>query len=125
LIYSIQIIEQKKGVVNYTHKNVSDPFRTLKTTLDLRPIYHRKDDRIEAHVFLCFLALLLVRIAERKTGITWDRIRGTMERLHLVEFFSKDGRVLQTTESTPEQLNILKKLKISPPKRVQDIQTNP
>ena len=71
------------------------------------------------------VALLLVRIAERKTGITWDRIRGTMERLHLVEFFSKDGRVLQTTESTPEQLNILKKLKISPPKRVQDIQTNP
>jgi transposase len=104
---------------------VERAFRTLKTTLDLRPIYHRKDDRIEAHVFLCFLALLLVRIAERKTGITWDRIRGTMERLHLVEFFSKDGRVLQTTESTPEQLNILKKLKISPPKRVQDIQTNP
>lgn len=104
---------------------VERAFRTLKTTLDLRPVYHRKDDRIEAHVFLCFLALLLVRIAERKTGLTWDRIRTVMERLHRIEFFSKDGRVLQTTEPTTEQLNILKQLKISPPKRMQGIQMNP
>jgi transposase len=104
---------------------VERAFRTMKTTLDLRPVYHRKDERIEAHVFLCFLALLLVRIAERKTGLTWDRIRSVMERLHLIEFFSKDGRVLQTTEPTTEQLNIFKLLKISPLKRMQDIQMNP
>ena len=104
---------------------VERAFRTLKTTLDLRPVYHRKDERIEAHVFLCFLALLLVRIAERKTNLPWDRIRDTMDRLHLIDFFSKDGRVLQTTEPTPEQVNILKKLKISIPKRVQTMQTNP
>ena len=104
---------------------VERAFRTLKTTLDLRPVHHRKDERIEAHVFLCFLALMLVRIAERKTGLTWDRIRNVMERLHLIEFFSKDGRVLQTTEPTPEQLNILKQLKISPPKRIQSIKNTP
>jgi hypothetical protein len=104
---------------------VERAFRTLKTTLDLRPVYHRKDERIEAHVFLCFLALMLVRIAERKTGLTWDRIRSVMERLHLIDFFSKDGRVLQTTEPTPEQLIILKQLKIAPPKRTQNIQHTP
>jgi transposase len=104
---------------------VERAFRTMKTTLDLRPVYHRKDERIEAHVFLCFLALMLVRIAERKTNLTWDTIRTQMERLYLIEFFSKDGRVLQTTEPTPEQLNIFKLLKISPPKRMQDIQMNP
>jgi transposase len=103
---------------------VERAFRTLKTTLDLRPVYHRKNERIEAHVFLCFLALLLVRIAERKTNLTWDRIRDTMDHLHLIDFFSKDGRVLQTTEPTPEQINILKKLKISVPKRIQTMQTN-
>ncbi|MFA5942311.1 MAG: IS1634 family transposase [Candidatus Paceibacterota bacterium] len=104
---------------------VERAFRTMKTTLDLRPVYHRKDERIEAHVFLCFLALMLVRIAERKTNLTWDKIRTQMERLHLIEYFSKDGRVLQITEPTREQLNILKLLKISPPKRMQDIQMNP
>ncbi|KLU62249.1 hypothetical protein CEB3_c12930 [Peptococcaceae bacterium CEB3] len=43
---------------------VERAFRTLKTTLELRPVYHRKDDRICAHVLLCGLALLLVRLAE-------------------------------------------------------------
>jgi transposase len=101
---------------------VERAFRTLKTTLDLRPVYHRKDERIQAHVFLCFLALLLVRIAERKTNMTWDRIKAQMERLHLIDFFSKDGHVLQTTEPTSEHVNILKMLKIQSPKRIQDIQ---
>ena len=101
---------------------VERAFRTLKTTLDLRPVYHRKDERIQAHVFLYFLALLLVRIAERKTNMTWDRIKAQMERLHLIDFFSKDGHVLQTTEPTSEQVNILKMLKIQSPKRIQDIQ---
>jgi len=104
---------------------VERAFRTLKTTLDLRPVYHRKDERIQAHVFLCFLALLLVRIAERKTSMTWDNIKAQMARLHLGEFFSKDGRVLQTTEPTPEQLNILKQLKLSPPPRIRHIEMTP
>jgi transposase len=100
---------------------VERAFRTLKTTLELRPLYHHKDDRIASHIFICFLALLLVRIAERKTGITWDRIRTSMDRLHLGEFSSKDGRILQCTELTPEQLNILKQLNISPPTKLQKI----
>lgn len=45
---------------------VERAFRTLKTTLDLRPVYHRKDERIQAHVFLCFLALLLCRLPKGK-----------------------------------------------------------
>lgn len=104
---------------------VERAFRTLKTTMDLRPVYHRKDERIQAHVFLCFLALLLVRIAERKTNMTWDRIKAQMERLHLGEFFSKEGRVLQATELTSEQLNILKLLKIPPPQRIRNIKMTP
>ena len=104
---------------------VERAFKTLKTTLDLRPVYHRKDERITSHVFLCFLALLLVRTAERKTGITWDKIRSTMDRLHLGEFTSRDGKVLQTTEFTPEQQNSLKQLDIALPRRVQSVQTTP
>jgi len=104
---------------------VERAFRTLKTTLDLRPVFHRKDERIEAHVFLCFLALLLVRVAERRTNLAWDHIKAQMERLHLGEFFSKEGRVLQTTEPTSEQVNILKQMRISPPQRIRHIQMTP
>lgn len=46
---------------------VEAAFRTLKTTLDLRPVYHRKDERIRSHVLLCWLAILLVRLAEVET----------------------------------------------------------
>jgi transposase len=43
-------------------------FRDLKTTLELRPVYHHLERRIRAHVLLCWLALLLVRVAERQTA---------------------------------------------------------
>jgi transposase len=102
---------------------VERAFRTLKTTLELRPLYHRKDDRIRSHVLICFLALLLVRIAERKAGQTWDRMRSILDRIHLGEFSGKDGRILQRTELTPEQSIMLKSLGITPPPLVRSIQT--
>ena len=43
--------------------------------MDLRLVYYRKDEQIQVQVFHCFLALLLVRIAERKTNMTWDRVQ--------------------------------------------------
>jgi transposase len=104
---------------------VERAFRTLKTTLDLRPLYHRKDERIEAHVLLCFLALLLVRLAEKQTGQTWDQIRAILERIQLGEFFSKDGRILQRTELTSEQTNLLKRLNITPPPKIQKLDLTP
>lgn len=100
---------------------VERAFRTLKTTLELRPIFHRKDERIQAHVLLCSLALLLVRIAERETGETWDRIRPVMERCHLGEFSSKDGRILRRTELTADQVNILNRLNIAAPPAFFDV----
>lgn len=100
---------------------VERAFKTLKTTLELRPLYHHKDERIRSHVLLCFLSLLLVRIAERQTGQTWDRLRAILERIHLGEFESKDGRILQRTELIPDQANLLKTLNISPPPKIQKV----
>ena len=97
---------------------VERAFRTLKSTLCLRPVYHSKDERIRSHVLLCWLALLLIRIAEVETGLSWPRIRRHMQQQNLIDFFGKNGRILQHTEPTADQRNILNKLKISPPKRV-------
>ncbi len=102
---------------------VERAFRTLKSTLELRPVYHRKDERIKAHVLLCFFALVLIRIAELRTELSWDQIRAEMQRMHIVEIQTKYGRILQRTELTPEQANILKKLKISPPPKVYKAET--
>lgn len=104
---------------------VERAFRTLKSTLCLRPVYHSKDDRIRSHVLICWLALLLVRIAEVETGLTWPRIRRQMQQLNLIEFFDNNGRILQHTELTANQRNILNKLTIKSPKRILKVDLAP
>jgi transposase len=51
-------------------RQVERGWRDLKQVIDLRPVYHRKEERIRAHVILCWLALLLIRITETTTGVT-------------------------------------------------------
>jgi transposase len=94
---------------------VEDAFRTLKSRLELRPVYHRLEDRIRAHVLLCWLALLLIRIAENRTGQTWCSLRATLQRMHLGEFSGAAGQVRQRTETTPAQKQIFKALAVKEP----------
>ncbi len=100
-----QLIEVERG------------WRTLKHTLDLRPVHHRKEERIRAHVLLCFLALLLTRVIEVETAQTWPTIRRELQRMHLGEFHGSAGSVLQRTESTPAQHDLLRALGIDEPPR--------
>ena len=104
---------------------VERAFRTLKSSLSLRPIYHSKDDRIRSHVLSCWLALLLVRLAEVETDMSWALIRGVMQRLHLGEFLNEKNRVLRHTALSADQANILKKLKITPPTPFVKLETTP
>jgi transposase len=90
-------------------------FRDLKGILRLRPIYHRLEDRIRAHILICWLALLLVRLCERQTDDTWRNTRRELERLHLVTVAGAAGQVQQTTRLTPEQREILDRLQVEPP----------
>jgi transposase len=90
----------------------------MKTTLELRPVYHRLEDRIRAHVILCWLALLLVRLVETTTGHTWNRIREALQDLHVGTFEGRAGRFRQRTELTTAQRDILGKLGIDAPKKI-------
>lgn len=67
----------------------------------VRPICHRVEERIRAHVLLCWLALLLIRIAETGTGQTWTMLREELQRLHLGSFTGPAGAFRQRTELTP------------------------
>jgi transposase len=100
---------------------VEESFRRLKHGIDIRPVHHRTPERIEAHVFTCMLALLLERVAERRTGERWGEIRRQFGRIKMVAYAGTGGRVLQTTESTAEQRKLLKSLKIETPKLVHHV----
>jgi transposase len=93
-------------------------FRDLKSTLELRPVFHRVQRRIRAHVLLCWLALLLIRVAERQTSQTWRRIALELQRLHLVTLTGPTGTAQHTTALTTAQREILTALRIDPPPRV-------
>ena len=95
-------------------------WRDLKHTIDLRPAYHRRDDRIEAHVQLCWLALLLLRVAETETADTWRNIRNELDRIHLVTLATSEGTVSQRSELTPGHRHILKALQLPEPPRFYD-----
>jgi hypothetical protein len=98
-------------------------WRDLKQVIDLRPVYHRKEERIRAHVILCWLALLLTRIAETTTGQTWPRVRRELDRIALGTFTGPAGTFRQRTELTKAQRDILAQLAIDPPPRIFQLTT--
>jgi hypothetical protein len=100
-------------------------WRDMKQVIDLRPIYHRLEDRIRAHVILCWLALLLVRVAETTTGQTWPTLRRDLDRLHVGTFTGPAGTFRQRTELTKPQQDILAKLQLPPPKQIIELATHP
>ena len=97
-------------------------FRDLKTTIELRPVFHRLEHRIRGHVLLSWLALLLIRVAERQTGHTWRRIALELGRLHLVTLTGPTGTFAQTTQLTDTQRDLYAAAGIQPPPRITALQ---
>jgi transposase len=98
-------------------------FRMLKRTrISMSPMYHWLPRRIEAHVKMCVLALLLERVAELATGMPWPRILEALNRIQVTEYRSETHQFFQRNELPDEAVAILKKLDISPPRPVLDIQ---
>ena len=98
-------------------------WRDMKQVIDLRPVYHRLEERIRAHVVLCWLALLLIRIVETTTGTTWRSLTAELNRLHVITFTGPDGTFRQRTELTKPQRDIYAKLQLDPPGKIIELAT--
>ena len=80
-------------------------FRTMKSVLDTRPIYHKVDETICGHVFCSFLALKLMtelrrRLEQRKTKVEWKAAMADLDSLTEVELSHQGKRFL--LRSTPK-----------------------
>ena len=92
-------------------------WKDMKGALALRPVFHHREDRIRAHIQLCWLALLLIRVAENAASDTWRNLRHELDRMHLVTLTAADGQVAQRSATTPGQQAILHALGLrEPPK---------
>jgi hypothetical protein len=95
-------------------------WRDMKGALRLRPVYHYREDRIRAHVQLCWLALLLIRVIENAACNTWRNIRHELDRMHLVTLATAHGQAAQRSVTTAGQQTILSALKLPGPPRFFD-----
>ena len=83
-------------------------FRTMKSQLDTRPIFHKTDDTIRGHVFCSFLALVLRKAlqdrleAQGRTDLEWAHILDDLDRLQEIELTvqGKPYRLRTETQGT-------------------------
>ena len=95
-------------------------WRDMKGALKLRPVFHYREDRIRAHIQLCWLALLLIRVVENATSDTWRNIAHELDRMHLVTLATGDGQVAQRSTLTAGHKTILTQLGLPEPPRFLD-----
>jgi len=97
-------------------------FRTLKRTqLKLEPVHHRLSRRLEAHVKICVMALLIERVAELACEQSWSQLRHLLTDLQATEFHTSSHLFFKRNEASSELRNILKKLAIPLPESVLSI----
>jgi transposase len=83
---------------------VEDIFRSMKSVLETRPIYHKCDDTIRGHVFCSFLALLIRkeiedRLAQRKWKLEWAEVIASVDGLVETEINLRGKRYLIRSET--------------------------
>ena len=99
-------------------------FRSLKSELGLRPVYHHKEERCDGHLFITVLAYQLVQLIRRRLGEqgihdSWRSLRETLNNQCRITatFRRADNRTLHVRKATraePEQLTIYNALNIDP-----------
>ncbi|MCP4272321.1 MAG: transposase, partial [Gammaproteobacteria bacterium] len=98
-------------------------FRSLKSELGLRPVYHHKEERVSGHIFITLMAYHLVqslRIQLKSQGChdSWQTIQRTMENQQrmTVTLKCEDGKTIhlrKATKADPEHSNLYQILGIT------------
>ena len=111
----IEAVEIYKGL-----SEVERAFRQLKDVIEMRPIYHQKPHRVEAHVFIAALAFLIDRALEKKLKTGGSDISSTeaweiLKTVRVVEFSLGNGQRKRTvTRGSKRAAQILRALGIQP-----------
>ena len=112
--------------------DIEAAFKNLKDDLQLRPIYHQLEQRIEAHIFVAFLAYCLhvtlrARLRPLAAGLTPRAVLDKLAAIQMldVHFPTTDGRTLilsRYTEPNVDQKLLLRQLGLTlppqPPPRI-------
>jgi transposase len=77
--------------INHNRWKIEQCFRIMKTEFSARPVFHYKNERIETHFLICFLALLIFRLLEKKLNgkYTVSQILNALKEMNFLEL--KEG----------------------------------
>jgi hypothetical protein len=105
---------------------VEDTFRTAKSILETRPIYHKRDDTIRGHVFCSFLALCLkreleIRLQEKDLQAEWAEIIRGLDHLQQVEVLLQGSRFLLRSQLTGHASEAIRAAEAAMPAVLQEI----
>lgn len=106
---------------------IEESFRVMKSTLEVRPVFHWTESRIKGHFVLCFLAFLLERTLEFKlteAGLdsSPEQIREALNSLNFVQVKVKKKRFLIKTKAPALAHDIWRLLRLKPPKNVTPVE---
>jgi transposase len=101
-------------------------FRSCKSLLETRPIYHQRDETIRGHVFCSFLALLLryelqARLAARGEVPEWADVLADLERLQYVEVEQEGKRFRLRTQLQGTCGRVFRAVGVAAPPTVQQL----
>jgi transposase len=129
--YAIQTSNQNLNVetiLDAYHSlwKIEESFRIMKTTLEVRPIFHWTENRIKGHFVMCFLAFLLertleFRLKENRIEATPNKIREALNNMQFAAINFNNQKLFIKTKGTELGPKILRILRIKPPKNVTPI----
>jgi len=108
---------------HHTLWKIEESFRIMKSTMEVRPIFHWTEKRIKGHFVVCFLSFLLERtlelmLKENNMKASPERIQEALNSMNLT-VFSAEGHTFYLKTKWDELSNrILKVLHIKPPKNI-------
>jgi len=93
-------------------------FKDMKHVLELRPIYHRLDERIRSHILLCWIGMVLIRYAEQESGMSWHRIQKACDEITVGLIETPSSKLWYTSRVSEEVRTVFDALTIPLPPRV-------
>jgi len=111
-------VDEKLIKIYKNLSKVENAFKIIKNDLDIRPIYHRKEDRVKGHVYLCVIAYFIITAIEyiakeAKHHISARKILRQLSKINLLEINLPDGkRKYSLTTVDREQKSLLNIYKI-------------
>jgi transposase len=97
---------------------VEHAFRTLKSQLKVRPVYHWNNQRIEGHIAMCFIAYTFLNYLRNLTALQYKDIVKSLDRMQmsLIKEDKSDNLVYMRANLKESELTICDKLNIATPK---------